>query len=168
MHDTGEATSLELRHDRGRQRQEWRFERIGWCVLALLIVAALGGAFGDGPLARASASAPAGARVDYERVVRYGTSTMLSLTLPPAAARDTMAVVTLDRAFLNAVDVDDVRPNPLETRASADRVEYHVRRAQADAPMRVDFTLKGTSAGWRQGRVGTDAGVVAIRQFVLP
>ena len=78
-------------------RREWRFERIGWGVIALVLVAGSVGLFGDGRLASASASTTAGgAVVHYERVVRHGAPSEISLRLAPAAGADTIAIVSLD------------------------------------------------------------------------
>lgn len=168
MSEITRATSLQLEQDAAAQHREWRFERAGWLLLAVILAAALAGAFGDGPLARAHATAPEGASVDYDRVIHYGGASALSLLLPPASAGDTVSVVTLDRALLDRADVERVTPDPLETRASAATIEYHLRRSNATAPLRADFSLKATAIGWRTVHLGTPAGTLVARQFVLP
>ena len=167
MRDDVRATSLELDQDARAQRHEWRFERSGWATIALLVAAALAGLFGDGPLAHAT-SRNGAATLEYDRTVRYGTSATLTLSLPPAAGGDTMATVSIDRAFLDNVDVEHIVPEPVETRASSTLVEYHFRRVESQAPLRVEFSVKGTTVGPRHARVGTSLGPIVIRQFVLP
>lgn len=167
MQDTACETSLQLQQDAHAQRQEWRFERSGWATIALLVAAALVGLFGDGPIAHAVRRSGA-ATLEYDRTVRYGTSASLTLSLPPAIGGDTMAMVSLDRAFLDDVDVEHIVPEPVETRASSTLVEYHFRRVDARAPLRVEFAVKGTRVGARHARVGTSQGPIVIRQFVLP
>jgi hypothetical protein len=43
---------LEINQDLGAQQKTWTIQRIGWGGMALIVLAALGGAFGSGPLAR--------------------------------------------------------------------------------------------------------------------
>jgi hypothetical protein len=167
MQEHHRATSLQLDQDPRAQHQEWRFERSGWATIALLVAAALAGLFGDGPITHATSRSGAAA-IEYDRTVRYGTSATFALSLPPAAGGDTMATVSLDRAFLDDVDVDHIVPEPVETRASATLVEYHFRRTEARAPLRVEFAVKATSIGARHARVGTSLGPIVFRQFVLP
>ena len=40
---------MRIEEDRAYQRREWRFERIGWAVMAALLMAGLIGLLGDGP-----------------------------------------------------------------------------------------------------------------------
>lgn len=47
---------LEIEEDLDFQRRMWRLQQIGWALLVLVVVAALLGLFGKGPLSRAVAS----------------------------------------------------------------------------------------------------------------
>jgi hypothetical protein len=165
--DSGGET-LRIDNDAGRQRREWEFERAGWTGIGVLVLLGLAGFFGGGPLAHAAATSPDGRdTLRYDRVVRLGTAHRLSLVLAPRGS-DTMAVVTLDRAMLDVADVTRVTPEPAETRASPDAVEYHVRRSRSSRPMVVDFAVTPEAPGIRYATIGTPAGSFTIRQFVLP
>ena len=59
---------LEISQDLTFQRRSWIVQRVGWVMLALLILAALGGLFGPGPLSRARAGPHDGPLwVEYQR-----------------------------------------------------------------------------------------------------
>jgi hypothetical protein len=167
-HDAG-ATSLELDQDEGAQRREWRFERLGWLVIALVIAAAIAGVFGDGPVAGASWKSPRpGATVEYPRILRFGASATLTATLLPASATDTLATLAIDRRFLESVDLQRITPEPLEVHASADWVVYRFRRAEAGRPIRIGIAFAPTVVGRMRAFVRTAGGDLDMRVFVLP
>ena len=169
MTENAIAPSLELEQDPRVHRREWRFERAGWISLLLLMLAASAGAFGDGPLSRTERRSPDGrSQLEYERVVRFGTPTTVTLIQAAAGAEDTMAVVRLDRRFADALDVERVSPEPLETRATAEFVEHHFRLAHPGAVVRVEIRGSPTKL-WRQSaRVQTASGPLDIQLLVLP
>ncbi len=50
QHDDFRDRSYPVEEDIGFQRKVWRFERIGWYALLLIIVLTLAGVFSKGPL----------------------------------------------------------------------------------------------------------------------
>lgn len=163
------APSLELEQDPSAWRREWRFERFGWVMLALIVVAALAGVFGDGPAARRDHRSAVGSlRVEYDRVVRYGAATVIVVTIGAREPADSVAVFRLGRPFLDGFDVEVISPEPVETRATAGFVEYHLRRAAPGTATRIDLNATPRRR-WRQSaRLGTDAGTLDLPLFVLP
>ena len=83
----GPYVGLEVHEDMRLVRRSWVVQRIGWGVMAALLLAALLGLFGTGPLSRATATAPGGAvTLDYDRFGRYlGPATLLIRVGPGAA-----------------------------------------------------------------------------------
>jgi hypothetical protein len=65
---------MEVNADIEFQRRVWRVQRIGWLIIAAVIVAALLGVFGGGPLSRAAVQGD-GLRLEYERFARLQQST---------------------------------------------------------------------------------------------
>jgi hypothetical protein len=62
-----------IEEDMRLQRHVWRFERIGWVVLLVVIALTLGGLFSKGPLSSVEVSTPDGnLSVKYERFNRNG------------------------------------------------------------------------------------------------
>ena len=164
------SPSLELEQDIDAQRREWRFERAGWLLIVVLVVAALTGAFGDGPLARHVARSPVnGATVEYDRVVRSGTASTLTLMLGASDATDTIADFAFDRRYLASMGVDRITPAPIESRASNEWVVYRIRRATAGQPAQVDIVVSPQGIGRRRLVIETFGfGTIELRQFILP
>lgn len=168
MTSDGAGDSLQIHDDEGRQRREWEFERAGWIGIGLVILLGLAGFFGDGALAHALATSADGRdTLRYDRIVRLGATHRLALVLSPRGM-DSMTIVSLDRAMLDVADVQRVTPEPAETRASGDAVQYLLRRSTRGRSMKVDFLVMPESPGIRHATVGIPGGSLTIRQFVLP
>ena len=163
------VTSLDLEQDPGAVRRAWRFERVGWVVIAFAIAGGLAGAFGDGPLSSASvASVDGRVGVHLDRVVRYNAPSTLEVRLAPDGVGDTIVVVSLDTAYLRGVDVIRVTPEPVRVRASADRVEYHMLRPDPASELTITFAIQPGTPGRHRVQLGTTSGSVEFDQLVLP
>jgi hypothetical protein len=89
--------------------------------MALFLLAALLGLFGSGLLNQVTASTPDGVgQLDDERLTRYVAPTSLRLTVAPAAASEGVVDLWLNHAYLQAVQLEQVVPEPLESSDEAD------------------------------------------------
>jgi len=161
---------LQIDADLDSQRGEWRFERIGWAAMLLVVAATLLGAFGRGPLSRAEAGAAGGPlHLRYERLVRHNSPAPLNLELAPGAAPDGQARVWIDHDYLEQFDVDHIVPEPESSAAGPDRTTYVFRVADPTRPARITFGLVPQGFGRLRARVGL-AGQppVELSQFVFP
>lgn len=94
-------------------RTEWRIRRTGWVVLALLVVLALSGVFGVGPLSWSTVTADDGSiEVSYSRFTANGAPSSLSLRVPPTAAVDGQVRVWISSEYLDALEVSSITPEP--------------------------------------------------------
>jgi hypothetical protein len=169
MADSRLVASLERDQHEDVLRREWRFERIGWGFVGLLLVAGLVGAFGGGIVASTSIRSANGAvTVEYDRVVRHGASHEIRLRLAPSRTPDTLTVVSVAEAYLAGMEVMRVTPEPLRVRASPGRVEYQLLRLEPDRPMTVVFALDGGTTGTARATLGVGSDTLVFRQFVVP
>jgi hypothetical protein len=167
MVKTKRIAGLDITEDLAFHQRFWIVQRAGWAVMAAVVVAALAGAFGRGPLSHASLAAE-GVRVDYERVVHAGTTTTVTVDARPADAATAQreARVAFASDYVEGMALERVVPAPL-------RVETGTRQTtfvfSADGTLRVSFTLKPAGAGLHRTDVevaGQRAG--ALVQVVLP
>ena len=95
---------------------EWRwsvFERVGRAGLVLIMIAALSGVLGAGPLDHATAGTIRdGGAVDYQPVARFGPTTQITVHLPPGVAS-----FRIDSAFTEPMGLSTILP---ELEAEAD------------------------------------------------
>ena len=160
---------LEIETDPDFLRRQWRVERAGWVIMSLLILAALAGAFGGGPLARAETESRAEAmRVEYDRIARRRGDGALDFHLAAAAVGDTVARLWLEREYVEQVGIQRVTPEPASVVSDGGRLVYEFD-VQPQRPSRVVMEFEpramGSVGGWA-GLVGGDS--VSLSHFLLP
>jgi|SRR5687767_5584791 len=165
MSELRRVRDIQISQDLDFQRREWTFQRIGWLVFLAVIVLAALGACGNGLLASASRRAPADALVlHYERIARHRAGTNLQIELR-TQANDTVGI-WLNDSYLDAVEVEDIVPEPESVVSGNGRVTYYFATA---ANPKITFHVKPDKIGPRSVTLGLDGGPsVRFQQFVLP
>jgi len=107
--------TLELDENQDFQRREWRVQRIAWGALTVFVAAAALGLFGDGPLSHAAAgTASAPMWVQYERFVRSGTSSRITVRCQmPERSAQNEALLRVSRAYFDSIRIDRLTPEPI-------------------------------------------------------
>jgi hypothetical protein len=149
------------------QQKDWRVQRAGWAVLALIIAAGLAGLFGPGPLSNATASGGDVLHVQYERFVRHGGQT--NLTVRVASADPGPLQVTIGREYLAAFHVRQILPAPVRVQAGDSDLVYTFEGPRQAGPVELKFFLQPESLGSHAGRLSAGPGAaVTLRQFTYP
>ena len=146
---------FEIEQDLAFQEREWRWERISWLVIALILIAALMGLFGHHPFARITSQTLNGQVViDYERYGRYDSSAQIVIKSTPAYAHNNMVHVWLDAEYLDAINVISASPWPLrgEAREGERAFVFHTD----GRPFSVTLSIQFHSIGLVRGRVRVD------------
>jgi hypothetical protein len=161
--------TLEIEKDPALQARFWRIQRIGWVVIAVLIVAAMGGMFAGGPLSWAAASDPGNRlRVEYERFMRQDASYRLRVLIAPHTGR--VVDLHIGSAFLDAVRIEDIAPQPRSHAVAGDGHVLRFRTAGEEAePAAVTLTVQPERVGIVSGAIGIAGEPPAqFTQFVYP
>ena len=139
-------------------QREWRAQRVGWGVLAVLVVAALLGVFGRGPLAHAGAG-EGPLSMKFDRFLRHGAPSDLEIEVAAGSA-DAEGRVRLwfDRRYLEKVRVEKVIPEPEWMEAAAERVTYVFRASSPKDPIHVVLELNPDRIGLQRGRAAVMGG----------
>lgn len=170
MAETKTVDGMQLHQDMAHQRREWRVQRIAWAVMALVLLAALAGLLGPGPLSRSVANAADGAlRVEYNRFERLQSPSELRIRLPADAARTGTVRLRLNREFVGNVEIRDVLPEPESSSADADGFVYELDTGGSGGPVTVAVRYEYRTFGSTPVRVAIDAGpAVSFDQWVYP
>ena len=132
---TEQRGRLEILLDPAFQRREWVIQRIAWVLMGVILLAALLGLFGDGPLSHASARSPDGRiRVAYERFLRNHAPGEFSVFVEPGAVdADGRVRVWLARDYLESVRLKEVVPAPEAVAVAPERTlwTFHVPHGPA-------------------------------------
>lgn len=166
------AREIDLDDDMAYQRRAWFAQRVAWTILGLIVVGALLGLFGSGPLGRSTASAGI-LSIEHDRFARYEDATTLTIRVDGrATAPDGLVRLSVNRAFLERARIESIVPAPERVEARDDGVAFGFRTGGA-GPVAVDFTLRPGRPGRAEGLVRLESGggarpAVSFRQLVLP
>ncbi|MFN3596136.1 MAG: hypothetical protein ACK41D_02560 [Rubricoccaceae bacterium] len=161
--DTGDDLHVaeDLRYERAARGVE-RAARLG---LGLVVLLAVAGFFGSGPLS--AASSPSGpARVHYERFARLDTPIVVRIVLE-TAPRDTV-VAWLPVDYSGAMRLVATVPEPASVRAAGAYVRYAFLALPGE-PFAARFEVRPRVVGRVTGSVRVEDGPEArLRQFIYP
>jgi hypothetical protein len=105
-----------VQEDMPMQQRVWRFERVGWYVLVAIVLLALAGLFGNGPLSDAEVVSQDGrVRVEYQRSAEAARQTAFSSPFRVSLvsrwrcnSRDHCSVTPVSRRYSRSRNVVDV------------------------------------------------------------
>lgn len=152
------------------QRREWRVERVGWVVIALLLVAAILGVFSNGPLSHTTSADPDGdVEVEYERFVRHMGKAELTVRIGPSAVQDETATVFISRDLIDSMRLEAISPQPESTTGGRIGTTFEFS-ADADSPPVISITYRPDEIGVAEGtvRIGDDHGGARVWQLTYP
>ncbi|MDQ3870976.1 MAG: hypothetical protein M3301_05080 [Chloroflexota bacterium] len=142
---------------------------MGWTAITLLLVAALIGLAGEGPLSLATASDEgAGFQVEYYRS-RHGSPEQLKIRVREPATRGGEVRVSLDREYVEGVVLEAVVPEPDTVQARTEWIVYAFTVEPAQGSTTVTFNVTHQKVGLVAVRVALgDGAPVTFSQFVYP
>lgn len=163
------SNDLQLKDDINHQRHEWAVEYIGWAVMGLVLIAALLGLFGGGPLSSRTAGQPdSDLWIDYERFGRFQAPSQIRVHFRPTSPDATSVRIGISRDFYETMEVE-VQPQPSETVLSHDRATLRFPVMQGTAPAAVTLQVKPKSRGERQATFWLDDSQhLGFSMFVYP
>jgi hypothetical protein len=140
--------------------------------MALVVLGALLGLMGSGPLSRRSVTSPDGTvRVEYERFLRRGATTRLRIHAGPNRRDAPEVAVWIARSYLEDVTIQGMQPPPAGVQASHDRVTWRFQVSSQDpgAPPTVTIHLIPAAVGRLGAAIGLEARPgLEFSQWVYP
>lgn len=152
------------------QRRTWAIQRIGWGAMGVLVLTALTGVFGNGPVSWRQARDPGGlVRIEYERFQRQFSEFTLQVDIEPEATTGDAVTLRVSGGFLDAVEVKGIVPEPREARSLGADVEYVIPVAQPRQAATIRFALNMREVGSHTAEIGLSGREPArFTQFVYP
>ncbi|CAN1600801.1 hypothetical protein [Pseudomonas mediterranea] len=155
-----------VREDMAYQLKVWRFERVGWYGLVLLVILTLLGLFSRGPLSSREVQSPDGRLgIKYELFHRNGSTNAMILHLkgPP----DAVLEVELGGNWLEGFDVQALQPQPARSASVGQGMKVWVQ-ADAEGTASLYLSLVSTGLGTYHSRVAMPGSAVSFDQFIFP
>jgi hypothetical protein len=158
---------LELPFDPAHEEREWVVQRVGWVLMGLIVVAALLGLLGPGPLSKRHEGKVGDALyVEYQRFGRYQAPAELKVFCRPE--RREQFELTFDRNFIERSEIKEISPEPEETSAEGDRYTYRFKRGEGEEHL-VTFRIEAGKFGRASSKITLDQSKsVNIRLFYWP
>jgi hypothetical protein len=164
-----ERAGFDLLQDPEFQRRTWAAQRVGRLVMALVVLAALLGLVGSGPLSKARAGDGERLTVEYDRFVRRLGENRLTVKVAPGAAAGPEVRVWIDSRYARWMEVESVTPEPERMETAADRLTLVFMLARPGEGLEAVLDLRSRAFGPVRGAVGLAGGPAArITQFVYP
>lgn len=153
--------------DMARQRRAWRFERIGWVGLLVLIALTLAGLFSKGPLSQVNAHTADGAlRVQYERFSRNGAQDDLVVTSTGSPGE--LRYLLLGGELLKGVSIEGLYPQAAPLRSEGQDLLIPMQ-ADHQGIATLYLTLRSNGVGLYHGRLTLKGGeTLAVPKFIYP
>lgn len=160
---------FEVDEDVAFQQRDWKFERVGWIAIALIVVAAMAGLFGRGGVSDAVAETTDGTlRVEYGRLMRHRAPSELTVHVRPRAG-DTSVTIAINDDFLRAVRVEQLVPEPESQRSIVEHTLYTLPTGPGSSRVRLTLYFVPDDIGKRRLTItvpGRDS--VQLGLFVFP
>jgi hypothetical protein len=168
MSATEPVGDLERERDLAFQQREWRVQRGGWLVMVAIIVAALIGLLGAGPLSSTTvASGPL--QLAYARFERRHAPTELAVSVSTDAATPDQLELWVATDYLARVEITAIVPEPEEVRQAGERIVYRFNIDEPAQHPTIHFALEPDDPGHTIGRIGIiDGPEVTFWQVVYP
>lgn len=140
------GNELAVGEDLEFQRRWWRFEKIVWLVFATVVVLDLAGVFGRGPAANArKVTADAAVNMQYERVERFSTPSILTLHMGNNAVKNGMIKLWVSDSVVKELGNQRIIPQPA-TSATGDGGILYTFPSGPD-PNSIEFALQPAQPG---------------------
>lgn len=119
------ADDVAVGEDLNFQRKWWKFERIIWSFFILVLLCDVLGLLGRGWLAKAKRSTPDQAlTVEYERVERAGTPSVMTLHFGPEAVHNGHIQVFVGNEVIRDLGARRVSPQPATSALTDGGITY--------------------------------------------
>lgn len=150
------------------QRRVWKFERIGWGAMGLVLLAGLLGLFGGGPLSH-KVQGNAEFRVEYQRFERNHSPTIIKAQVGPHGVKEGKIRLVLSQELLEKIRINHVDPEPESVEAQGKNFIYEFKAKAEAAPSAIIFHFEMNTLGKVEGSIGLEEGpAYRLKQFVFP
>ncbi len=159
---------LEIEDNMKAQRRLWKIQRVVRTLALLILVLALAGAFGGGPLSHGKA-VQGGSSIEYERIAYRDTPQTYRLQVTKELAPSGKARVWWEQEASRRVTLEQVVPEPGRTTLAAGRMIFEFEVEAEQGPFEIQFEFSSGDVGVHPSRIGIEGGpTLEFTQFVLP
>lgn len=162
------SNEVAVGEDLNFQRKWWRFERVIWSIFFVILILDVLGVFGRGWLADSKrSSGDQTLTVDYERIERASTPSIITLHFGPAAVRDGRIQLFVSEDIIKELGAQRISPQPAVSALSEGGITYSFDAA--NSPAIAQIALQPSFPGLHHFRMQVVNGeAVEAKVFVFP
>jgi len=161
------AGEVAIGEDLAFQRSWWKFERGVWFFFLLLLIADLLGLFGRGWLAKAQRTDSKTVQLDYERIERASTPSIMTFHFTPAAIQNGQIQLYISEDLIKPLGAQRISPEPRTSVVGSDGITYTF--PATETPATAEIQLEPSFPGSHHFRVQVRGGQpIDANVVVLP
>ena len=166
-HSDYHSREFPVRENMAYQVKVWRFERLGWYALVLLVILGLLGLFSRGPLSTRDAHGVDGkVRVQYEMFHRNGSTNPMQISV--IGAPNATVELDLDGSLLEGFSIETLQPEPIRASSAGQGMKLWVQ-TDTDGRANLHLTLRGDGLGLYKSKISSPGATpVTLDQFIFP
>lgn len=162
------VADLDIDFDSAHEEREWVAQRVAWVLMFCAVIAGLVGLLGPGLLGETHQGKPGDPLyVEYQRFCRHQAPAELKVFCRPGGSRREFELA-LDRNFFESAGIEEISPEPVETRSDGDRYVFRFTRGAGNEHL-VRIRFEPSAFGRRTTKLKLDeSATVIIRFFYWP
>jgi hypothetical protein len=161
---------LQVDSDDAFTKREFAAESVGWVMLSLVLVAALLGALGSGPLSSAQGvSASGGLSLDYQRITHQDADDHVVVGIRDGASGTGTGTVTIrfGGQWIEGLELRQVTPQASEETGTPEGLDLSIP-VRGGGPVRVVVSFRTRALGLTRGLLRVGGQEIRFTQLVLP
>jgi hypothetical protein len=159
---------LQIDQDLKFQKKEWSVERAGWLVMLVIVVLAVFGLFGQGPLSNTTIENES-LQVKYGRFERLLAPVQIHVQVDAQQAASGEVKLQVDQGILSHYEVEKIVPEPDSVELAPEQVTYTFKTSPGEQPLEINFYLQANQLGTPNGKIGLVGGpMLDITQLIYP
>jgi hypothetical protein len=164
-----ESPLPDTERDRQFRHLDWRIQHVGWIIILLIILCAMIGAFGGGPLGNVTRGSAATFRVHYDRIARRSAPAALQVIIGASLLKDSIVSVSVSQPLVTTLSPQFFDPIPETMIVSSTAITYRFHVTPQTDSASVTFHCEPQALGVQRGTIRVaNAPALPIRVFVLP
>lgn len=139
---------LEINQDLEFQYRAWKRQKTAWRIMVLVLLSALMGLLGDGPLSDAKAGEKNEKMwIEYQRLTRFQSLTKLQINLSQDTGNQGELRINFNRDYMQNSQIQQITPPPYYVETGQKHITYVFRQTQPPQPTTLTFYLQPERIG---------------------
>jgi hypothetical protein len=164
-----ENSILDLEHDRRFRHFDWAIQYVGWIIILGIIVCAITGVLGGGPLGHVTRGSADTFRIHYDRIMRQNAPAILKVHIGAALLSDSTVLVSVSQPLATTLNPQSFDPTPASVMVSGTTVTYRFHVSAHTDSASITIHCDPGALGTQHGAISVaNMPALPVRIFVLP